>query len=112
MGGFLNVWCTTLGLMAALSLTSLRADTQQCLNCDCYHFPIPGECLKCCGVASGTITSVSGSSVVLAENTSNGQATEKTFSLKPNTEKNGVLKKGAPATVYYRKSGQVAERMT
>jgi hypothetical protein len=94
-------------------LSASSANAQQCSDCDCYHFPIPKKCEKCCGVTSGKITSVTSSSVVVTENetTSDSVAAKKTFALKPDTKKNGVLREGAPATVYYRKEGNVATQV-
>jgi hypothetical protein len=94
-------------------LSASTTNAQQCSNCDCYHFPIPKKCESCCGVASGKITSVTNSSVVISEkeSTSDAATVKKTFALKPDTKKNGVLREGAPATVYYRKEGNVATQV-
>jgi len=88
-------------------------NAQQCSDCDCYHFPIPKKCETCCGVSTGKIASVTNSSVVITENGTTGDTptTKKTFILKPDTKKNGILREGAPATVYYRKEGNVAAQV-
>jgi hypothetical protein len=50
---------------------------------------------------------------VISENetASDTVTAKKTFVLKPDTKKNGVLREGAPATVYYRKEGNVATQV-
>ncbi len=75
--------------------------------------PIPKKCENCCGVTSGKITSVTNSRVEITENTTTSDAVtaKKTFALKPDTKKNGILREGAPATVYYRKEGNVATQV-
>ncbi len=94
-------------------LFTSTANAQQCPDCDCYHFPIPKKCENCCGVANGKITSVTNSSVVITEkeSASDGVTAKKSFVLKPDTKKNAVLKEGAPATVYYRRQGNVATQI-
>lgn len=91
--------------------TALRA--QDCSDCDCYHFPIPKKCDKCCGKATGKIVSVTNSTVELAEKatTTDGVAVKKTFALKLDTKWNAPLKEGARATVYYLKDGNRATRV-
>ena len=91
--------------------TALSA--QDCSDCDCYHFPIPQKCEKCCGKATGKIVSVTNSTVELAEkgSTSDAVTVKKTFALKPDTKKNAPLKEGASATVYYRKDSNLATQI-
>ncbi len=93
-----------------LLLLSGAAGAQQCTDCDCNHFPIGEKCNNCCGHVSGQITSITNYSVVIVEKESTGDAVtvKKTFALTPETKKNANLKEGAPATVYYRKDGNVA----
>ncbi|MGB2632906.1 MAG: hypothetical protein WAM58_03110 [Candidatus Acidiferrum sp.] len=98
-------WAISVFVLLLLGGTS-GAQQQQCTDCDCNHFPIAKECKKCCGVASGKITSVTNSSVVINEN-----AGEKAFALTLGTKKNADLKEGAQATVYYHKEGDVATRI-
>jgi len=88
-----------------LLFLSMGAHGGGCTNCDCYHFPVPETCERCCGVATGTITAVTRSSVALAK--SHG-GVEKTFALTPQTKKNAALEPGKKATVYYRKPADVA----
>jgi hypothetical protein len=105
-------WVRPLPVLFLLLLGgTLRA--QQCSRCDCNHFPIEVECEGCCGYKSGTITSVTNSSVVISEkeSTSDSVTAEKTFALTPDTKKNADLKDGAQATVYYRKQGNVATKV-
>jgi len=45
------------------------------------------------------------------EFTSDVVTAKKSFALKPDTKKNGVLREGASATVYYRKEGNVATQV-
>lgn len=94
-------------------LCASRTLAQQCSDCDCYHFPMPEKCERCCGVVSGEISSVTNSSVVITEreSTNDTVAVRKTFALKPDTKKNGLLREGAPATVYYSKEGNVAAQV-
>jgi hypothetical protein len=90
-----------------------HAQTQTCSDCDCYQIPMPTRCEGCCGIASGNISQVTDSTLVLAEGQFTGGAggAKKAFQLKPSTKKNATLKEGAAATVYYRKEGDVAERI-
>lgn len=89
------------------------ASAQQCSDCDCYHFPTPEKCTKCCGVSTGKITDVTKEKVVIEENgsTSDSVTVKKTFLLKPDTKKNGILIQGAPATVYFSREGNVAAQV-
>ena len=81
-----------------------------CSDCDCYHFPLPKKCEKCCGVVVGKISSVTNSSVEISEKetTKDNVTAKKKFAIRPETKKNAPLKEGASATVYYRKEGDVA----
>jgi hypothetical protein len=89
------------------------AKSQQCSACDCYHIPISTQCEGCCGIAAGKITAVTDSTVAITGKTSTNESTpvSRTFALKPETRKNATLKEGAPATVFYRREGNVAERI-
>jgi hypothetical protein len=99
-----------LGLILSVG-TALSA--QECKDCDCYHFPIPKKCDKCCSKATGKIVSVTDTTVELVEKatTNEGVAAKKTFALKPDTKRNAPLKEGALATIYYRKDGNQAEQI-
>lgn len=99
-----------LGLLLSIGTASVA---QECSNCDCYHFPVPKKCEKCCGYATGKIISVTNSSVVISEkeSTSDSVIAKRTFALTQDTEKNAVLKEGAPATVYFHKRGNVATKV-
>jgi hypothetical protein len=87
------------------------AGGQQCSDCDCSHFPIPKKCESCCGLATGNISSVTNSNLVLSQREPNGGTVKKMYSLRPDTKKNAVLKEGAPATVYYQTKENVATRV-
>jgi hypothetical protein len=106
-------WVKPLSIVFLLFLSGTSQAQQQCANCDCNQFPIEQRCEKCCGFASGKITSVTSSSVVISENgsTSDSVTVKKTFTLTPETKKNAALKEGALATVYYRKGGEVATKV-
>ncbi len=90
---------------------SPSVSAQTCGDCDCYHFPIPEKCLKCCGFETGTISSVTKSEIVLSHPAPPGKKTETVFGLSPNAKVNGVLKQGEKATVYYRREGSIAARI-
>lgn len=78
-----------------------RAQAQECNDCDCYHFPIPQRCEKCCMFASGTISSVTETSLVLSTTTPTGKKASKSFEIGPTVENKNSLKRGAEATVFY-----------
>lgn len=84
---------------------------QSCDKCDCIHPPVPTKCEKCCGVAIGTITSVTDTGVVLTRTTQEGKPVEQAFALDKHTAKNASLKKGAEATVYFAREKRTAERV-
>jgi hypothetical protein len=96
----------------SVSLLASAANAQKSAACDCYHFPISTKCEHLCGMASGKIAEVTNSTVVVEkQSTSDSVSAKKTFKLGPATKKNGVLKQGAPVTVYYRREGDVAEQV-
>ena len=107
----MRVLLVSLAITSALLLLATNAYSQQCSDCDCYHFPIPVKCESCCEAAFGKIASVTNSNIVLDQKEPNGNVVQKTFRLKPDTKKNAELKKGASATVYYHKDGGVVERV-
>jgi hypothetical protein len=93
-------------LLAVFSLgaLSLRSDTE-CPGCDCGHFPISDpNCVKCCFVQKGTVTSASSTSVTLAPISGNEKQPVKTFKIQKSTKINGQVKEGAIATVYFRRA--------
>lgn len=100
-------------ILLAAVLIYTNALAQQGSDCDCYHFPITEKCETSCGVAIGTIVSVTNSTVVIAEkgSTSDTATVKKTFALKRNTKKNAPLKEGASATVYYREPDGAATQI-
>jgi hypothetical protein len=98
-------------LLGLLGVPATQA--QQCSACDCYHIPISTTCEGCCGIATGKIATVTDSTVAItgSASASEGTSANRTFKLKPETRKNSALKEGAPATVFYRREGNVAERI-
>ena len=102
------------GLFVSIALGAFTATAQECAKCDCYHFPVGSQCELCCGVASGTVTAVTRSTVTIVDQTQTPPGTKpvtKTFGLKSTTRKNAPLKKGAPVTIYFHKNGQAATRV-
>jgi hypothetical protein len=101
-----------IAFVSLLTYGNARAQ-QQCTTCDCKHFPVPESCEKCCGVATGTITAVKSNTVTIEETTrtSGSVKVTKTFAITPATKKNSDLKEGAPATIFFRKSGDMATRV-
>jgi hypothetical protein len=106
-------WKQLLFVPLGVSLLAFTANAQKPADCDCYHFPISTQCERRCGMTSGKITEVTNSTMVVTEkqSTSDNVSAKKTFKLGPATKKNGVLKQGAPVTVYYRREGNVAEQV-
>lgn len=92
---------------AAVAAVPLRA--QECPNCDCYQFPLPTACEKCCSVVSGTVESVTDKSITV--NTGNAAKTQTQFVITPKTRKSSKIERDALVTVYYRRKGNVAERI-
>jgi hypothetical protein len=105
-------WKKMLFLLFGVSLLCSAANAQKPPGCDCSHFPILTQCESRCGMTSGKITEVTNSTVVVEkQSTSDNVSAKKTFKLGPATKKNGVLKQGAPVTVYYHQQGNVAEQI-
>lgn len=99
-------------LSSVLGLTNGAVYAQQpCDKCDCIHPPVPPKCEKCCGVATGKITSVTDTGVVLTRPTQGGKSVEQAFALDKNTTRNASLKKGAEATVYFAREKGIAKRV-
>jgi len=101
--------CQSLTLcICFLVLSPWAAPTQDCRDCDCYHFPISKNCETCCGLELGTITGFSKSKLELTTSHVEGKPIIRSFSLTAQTKMNADLKIGAFATVYYHREDDVA----
>jgi hypothetical protein len=87
-------------LLAVIAIIPAVTGAQECKKCDCYHFPIPDSCGKCCAFASGTISSVTDKSLALSPDRPSDEKV-RVFDLGPTVRNRDTLKKGAQATVFY-----------
>ena len=90
-------------------LAALAIGAEQCADCKCTEYPVPGSCSKCCGVAIGTITKATASSVTIK--TENGA--ERTFTIQHETKTDHNLamyqnEKGSKVRVVYNTETKVA----
>ena|SRR3974390_128630 len=101
---------TLIRAIVVLQMTALVPAAEQCATCKCTEYPVPGSCSKCCGVASGTITAATGSSVTIKT----GDGAEHVFSVNSETRTDhnwgapGKHEEGARATVIFNKETKVA----
>src|SRR6266853_1725854 len=87
-------------LFAACSLTE-----DPCADCKskCTQYPVPDDCVKCCGVATGSVRSVTKTELTV---TSDGASL--TFTITDKTDVEGTLEEGSNVTVVYNKQTKVA----
>lgn len=99
--------------LAFVLFSAATSKAQQCSECDCYHIPISTRCEGCCGIAAGEVSNITSSSVAITGKVLGTEDTppKRTFVITPKTKRNGELKEGAPVTVYYKRQGNVAERV-
>ena len=105
---------TTLHAIAALFLMMALAipfEADDCPNCDCYQFPLPTKCEKCCAVITGTVTSVSDASITVDTGETTKKEPPRKFVITPKTRKNATIRKNSFATVYYHRNGDIAEQI-
>jgi molybdopterin-binding protein len=76
----------------------------QCAACKCREYPVPRECVKCCGVATGSVRSVT--KTELTVNTS--ERATLTFTITDKTVVEGTLEEGSNVTIVYNKQTNVA----
>lgn len=86
-------------------------EADDCPSCDCYQFPLPTRCEKCCSVATGTVTAVSESSIIVNTSHTRKKESPKKFVITPKTKKNGTIQKDSFVTVYYHREGNIAEQI-
>jgi hypothetical protein len=100
-----------LGILSLSSVLGIPLEAQSCPNCDCYQYPLPSTCVKCCSVATGKLESFTDSSVTVQTSGQTNKETPQKFVVTPKTRKNAKLEKGSLVTVYFRRDGNIAEQI-
>jgi hypothetical protein len=99
---------------AVLFLTMAVAipfEADECPNCDCYQFPLPAQCEKCCSIATGTVTAVTDTAITVKTGDQTKKETVEKFVITPRTKINAQIQKDSLVTVYYHRGGNIAERI-
>jgi hypothetical protein len=101
----------SLALLFLMVVLAIPPEAQECPNCDCYQFPLPTVCAKCCSVATGKVESVTDTSVTVDTSQTTKKKTAEKFVITPKTRKNAKIEKDSLVTVYYRRDGNIAEQI-
>ena len=77
-----------------------------CAGCKskCTKYPVPEDCVKCCGAATGKIKTATGTELTVEIS----ERATLTFKITDETVVEGTLKEGSNVTVVYNKQTKVA----